>query len=408
MKNIIKLTISALFVIGAWLHADACTSFIISGRVTADGRPILFKNRDSDQQHNALAVFHDGRFSYVGLVNADSTWNSMVWGGFNQAGFCIMNTAAYNNNTHDTTRLMDQEGVLMKRALMFCQSLADFETLLDTLTKPLGVDANFGVIDAYGGAAYYETGNFRYNKFDVNDPNVAPNGILIRTNYSFTGDTTVGYGFIRYQSAQYAIDQAIEQHNYTPQHLLNAIARNLRHSLTRTDLRQNLPKTRDHNDFRSFTDYISRTGTSAAIMMLGAPDSLATAQTTMWTVLGQPLVSVAIPIWLTPKGNLPKIVSLGNSRKAPLCNAAITLAKQCFPIERGNGQNYINLAMLINQQNNGIMQQLQPVENEIFKRSKPLIAQKNPQPADIDNLYKWLDNYLNQQYRSRFGIDLLQ
>ena len=59
-----------------------------------------------------------------------------------------------------------------------CKNQQDFEHFLDTLSRPMRVEANFGIIDAYGGAAYYETNNTRYYKKDVNDPNLAPDGIL--------------------------------------------------------------------------------------------------------------------------------------------------------------------------------------------------------------------------------------
>ena len=39
------------------------------------------------------------------------------------------------------------------------------------------------------------------SKFDVNDPAVAPNGYLIRTNYSVAGEENKGYGYIRYATA---------------------------------------------------------------------------------------------------------------------------------------------------------------------------------------------------------------
>jgi hypothetical protein len=73
--------------------------------------------------------------------------------------------------------------------------------MLETLPKPLGVEANFGVIDANGGAAYYETANYKFEKFDANDPTVAPDGYLIRTNYSFSGEENKGLGYIRYATA---------------------------------------------------------------------------------------------------------------------------------------------------------------------------------------------------------------
>ena len=81
------------------------------------------------------------------------------------AGFGIMNSASYNLKLNDdTTKISDLEGMIMKMALERCATLEDFEKMLNDLPKPLGVEANFGVIDANGGAAYYETDNFKFIK----------------------------------------------------------------------------------------------------------------------------------------------------------------------------------------------------------------------------------------------------
>ena len=57
-----------------------------------------------------------------------------------------------------------------RKALATCRTLADFEKMLDKYKRPMGVEANFGVIDAEGGAAYYEVNNDSWTKIDVNDP----------------------------------------------------------------------------------------------------------------------------------------------------------------------------------------------------------------------------------------------
>ena len=150
----------------------ACTSVIVSGRVTKDGRPLIFKNRDTSTLHNMTIVVQGRVYRYIGLVNAEDTAPVNVWGGHNEAGFGIINTAAYNLNGDggDT----DGDGILIRKALELCATLEDFERLLDTVKKPREVNSNFAVLDAKGGCAYYETGNYEYVKFDVNDPNVAP------------------------------------------------------------------------------------------------------------------------------------------------------------------------------------------------------------------------------------------
>ncbi|MBE0667576.1 MAG: hypothetical protein IH593_07850, partial [Bacteroidales bacterium] len=105
MKKTIFLLLTLLLA-GPWHEATACTTFIISGKHTADGRPILYKHRDTGTPDNALVYFTDGKYPYIGLVDATSTGMSMVWGGYNSAGFAIMNSAAYNNNIGDTTKLI--------------------------------------------------------------------------------------------------------------------------------------------------------------------------------------------------------------------------------------------------------------------------------------------------------------
>jgi len=48
----------------------ACTTAVISGRATADGRPILWKNRDTSQAHNEVVLFTDGEYRVLAVVNA--------------------------------------------------------------------------------------------------------------------------------------------------------------------------------------------------------------------------------------------------------------------------------------------------------------------------------------------------
>jgi len=234
-----KLTLFVLVLLlaGATTDAWACTTFLMSGKNTPDGRPLLFKNRDTGTLDNAVVYFNDGRYDYIGIVDAKESWKREVWGGFNSAGFAIMNTAAYNNNTGDTTKLADREGEVMKMALATCATLADFEKMLTDMPKPIGVDANFGVIDAQGGAAYFETGNFGFKKIDANDPALAPHGLLIRPNFSFTGTPNEGGGYIRFAAATEALNMALAQNRLDPQYLINNLSRNLTHGLTRVNLR---------------------------------------------------------------------------------------------------------------------------------------------------------------------------
>ncbi|MFA5973220.1 MAG: hypothetical protein WC780_12780 [Lentimicrobiaceae bacterium] len=344
------------------------------------------------------------------MVDGNKRWDKSVWGGYNETGFAIINSAAYNNNIGDTSKFSDQDGVLMKLALQNCQTLADFENLLDSLPKPLGVNSNYGVIDAFGGAAYYETGNYKYLKVDANDATIAPNGILVRTNHSYSADLTKGFGFCRYNTAFDALNKASEEKKLSPQYLFNNISRNLYHSLTKTDLSKDIPEQRNIPDYKFFIDYIPRVLTSSAIMIVGAKDKVHTKDAMMWTILGFPLTSVAIPTWISAGDQLPKVVSMDTSFKSPICVAALKLKDDCFPVKYDNRLNYINLSMVINKQNNGYMQLLQPIENEIFEKANSLMVgleKGKKSERDIQSFYIWIDSFLSTQYKEQFNIDLI-
>lgn len=179
MRHIIAVAMVWLLAVGQTL---ACTSFIVSGRVTKSGRPMIFKNRDTGNLDNCMVAMQGERYRFMGVAAAKDTVNAEIWSGHNEAGFAIMNTAAYNLNG-DTEFEVETEGMLMRQALALCATLNDFEALLDT-TSLRNNNANFGVIDAQGGCAYYEVGLHRWTKYDADDPNVAPYGFLIRTNHA--------------------------------------------------------------------------------------------------------------------------------------------------------------------------------------------------------------------------------
>ncbi|MDX9773964.1 MAG: hypothetical protein RBT02_11185 [Bacteroidales bacterium] len=388
----------------------SCTTFLMSGKYTPDGRPLLYKNRDTGTLDNALVFFTDGKYQYIGIVDAKDSWKREVWGGFNSAGFAIMNTAAYNNNTGDTTKLADLEGVVMKMALATCATLADFEKMLTDMPKPLGVDANFGVIDAMGGAAYYETGNFGFKKIDANDPALAPYGLLIRTNYSFTGTVGEGGGYIRFAAASDALNMALAQNRLDPQHLMNSISRNLTHSLTKVNMRTGLPANGATTTFVNFDDFIPRTSTASVMLVIGAAKGDDPSNAMMWSLAGFPLTTVAVPVWINGGKSLPQVVSMKDNMHAPLCDAAMMLKHQLFPITRGSGGKYMNVALLLNEEKTGILQKLEPVEKEIFRKTAEMTASMPAkgklQKEKITEYYQWLDSYIIQSYKELFGIEV--
>jgi hypothetical protein len=344
---------------------SACTSAIITGKITADGRPLLWKHRDTDNENNRMAFIKGKKYDFLALLNSPDE-DGIAWTGSNSAGFSIMNTASYNLKD-DTITGMDMEGVLMYKALAECRNLADFETFLDHYPRPMRVEANFGAIDAEGAAAYYEVNNFTWTKIDANDPKIAPHGYLIYTNFSYTGRFNEGMGYIRHQTATDIISRQAPLKNISPQWIFNHLSRSFYHSLLGVDLLDAEFSPEKASGWASDQDFIPRKITSASLVIQGVKPNENPEMTTVWTVLGYPPVGVAIPMWVKAGERQPALLLKSDaSNHAPVCDWALALKRRVFPIERGNGHRYLYFNLIHNSSGTGYMQQLAPVEEKIF------------------------------------------
>ena len=72
------LLISAAFLWSA-AYSYACTSIIVSGKVTPDGRPYIFKNRDTHDQNNLAIQLQGSRYRFIAIVAAKDSLYKSVW-----------------------------------------------------------------------------------------------------------------------------------------------------------------------------------------------------------------------------------------------------------------------------------------------------------------------------------------
>lgn len=344
MKKIFSLSLLVLAL--CWsVTTDACTSAIFTGKATPDGRPLLWKHRDTGELNNRIEYFPSGngrKYGFLGLVNSP-VQDGEVWTGTNEVGFSIMNTASYNLQS-ETADFEDQEGALMYQALGSCKTLKDFEKMLDKMKKPRGVEANFGVIDAEGGAAYYEVNNTEWTKVDVNDPKIAPEGFLIYTNHSYTGRKDEGMGYVRYNTANEITHNAwIRGEKFTPQWIFNHLSRSYYNSLLGIDLDEN-PQLAPEGWFVD-QDFIPRRSTSASIVVKGVKPGENPDLTVMWTILGYPPCGIAEPLFVANGTNQPEYMLKGSGKgdNCQMCDEALARRAQVFPLKRGNGRNYFNV-----------------------------------------------------------------
>lgn len=320
--------------------ASACTTAVVSGKATADGRPLLWKNRDADDLHNQAVYRDDGKYAYVGLVNGADQLGLQIWSGVNAAGFAIMNSASYNLTEPGQDTNTVAEGLLMKLALQTCATVDDFERLLATSDAAgRDVSANFGVIDARGGAAFFETGRHAHKRFDAADPRVAPDGMVVRSNYSDGGDDKEGSGFLRRARAEELLGRLAAEKKLSAETLLADVARDLGNAALNVDPRRpgGAP-----GAWVQTIDTINRDITSNASVFVGPRPGEDPRQATAWVILGQPLTGAAVPLW-PAAGAVPPQLAAGAAR-APLGETFDKIKELYYPRRRGELKRYISVA----------------------------------------------------------------
>ena len=128
----------------------------------------------------------------------------------------------------------------------------------------------------------------------------------------------------------------------------------------------------------------------------------------MWTVLGFPLTSVVIPIWLLDDGKLPNVLQADDTGNAPFCDLALQLKNKVFSNQNDASENYLNLSALMNKENSGVRQKLIPTEEDVLEKSKSLLNRWRStriNKLEAEKFYLWVDNVLYPQIKNNFSVD---
>lgn len=366
MKHFLLLLI---ILSGAVAEALGCTSAIIGPKASASGRPLLWKHRDTSAIDNKIEYIpsKDGAYGYVALFNADDRDLEQAWMGMNDAGFAIMNTASYNiKNDKVPNSEMDREGYVMTIALRSCRTIGDFEKLLEQLPRPMGVEANFGVIDATGNGAFFETNNDSFVRFDLSD---AEDNVLVRTNYSHAGRKGQGLGYVREDDAKCLLRPYVESRSVTPEVLTEKLSRSFYNDL----------KGRDYatagERYVVDQDFIPRYKSTATIViegMLPVEDaSTVTPRTVaeeyiMWTGMGYPPCSEILPVWCRDGGVDDSLRGLGENGRCAMGDKVKARRDDVFSHSKGKTK-YVDMTKLYNPEGTGYIQVLVPQNKQVYE-----------------------------------------
>jgi len=341
---------------------EECTVGVASGSATADGRPLLWKNRDADAPNNEVVYFEDGRFKYIAITTAGHSQH--IWAGANEMGFCIINSASRDLEGHSKSGL--DNGEIMKKALQTCVTARNFEQLLiRTNTQGRQTNANFGVIDAFGGAVFFETGNYAYTRFDANDRNIAPYGYIVRANFAETGGGSGGK--TRYLRGDKLWKDAVLRNQLSAEYILREVARDL---ADESGERYEIPlkkKIGENPRGTILTDAtINRWSTVSAVVCHGVLTKENPSLTTFWAMLGEPILSVAAPCWVIAQKTAAPLDDEPNS---PLCSSVNDIKRRAY-YDFGEKSRFLKTELLPD-----IWETNYAAEDSIFRETKRLLAE---------------------------------
>jgi hypothetical protein len=194
------------------------------------------------------------------------------------------------------------------------------------------------VIDAKGGAAIFETGPRSFVKFDANDPETAPQGFVVRSNFSATGQgidlanepakLEDVYSAERYLRGCELCRTGLAESGLDVNYFLRNVTRDMADVEGRPhpgsvngDASAPLPAAID------IDRTISRRTTVSAAVFQGVKAGEDPSLTTMWVLLGQPAFSVAVPCW----GGMGEVASdLDGPEVSRLCSLSLKLRNDRF------------------------------------------------------------------------------
>lgn len=394
-----------LFCVAFRFLGSACTIVAVSGSVTIDGRPLLLKNRDSSSNNLILKIEQGHGYTYFCQCVVSG---GVALSGYNETGFAIVESHSYNMpNSSDGWNTY-----IMKLALERCSTVDEFQNMLDSLPKPKPITANYGVMDTQGNVAIFEVNEYTYARFDANS---IDGGYLIRTNFSFSQDTT-GVGLItpsslpRYQIASAFLEETVAANGFISKENLLGLTRCLENK-DEADLCDIAPLNMNTCTLVDFRNYVPRYISTSAMVIQGVLSGENPSLTTAWTTVGPPLSTVTIPCLITPERVLPEKVQLGEDGHSWLCYYGQQLKNSCFV-----NTTTLDLAKLYNQVNNGVLQRIICIEEDIMELGNGLVGRLRTGDAtvyDVAAYYSWVDYYLEHRYNQCFvnnscaGCDIL-
>ncbi|HNQ64433.1 MAG TPA: hypothetical protein PK842_02705 [Smithella sp.] len=431
---VLMCLLALIFATRTW----ACDVAVVSGKVTTDGKPLIWKNFDNSSSDRQQVAYFPAKKSGPGgylmvyrfengmkLLNNGSAITPS--GGVNESGFAIAGTSVYQDYNL-MAEPVNINTVLMEEALATCTTLAEFESLLKRWPYyhwGTVISANFVVIDAKGGAALYEcfTGHLntglnlmQFRKNDANTGKITNQygwtlkraqsnfiGFHIMTNYNYYIPWNVGQD--RKYRAEALLTQLATEKRINYRTVMREVAKDVVGKQVQTDL--------SSETNYSTTYCLSRNATRSSIVVRGVASGDNPRLATMWVNLGEPSVGVFVPFFAAARGTseLARVDTYANGAwrdydDSCLLNQAIS-ARETYgsliyssnegDVIWGMYDNYINKVELAK-----VQQWTFQIEDTIIDNAESFLSSLQSNPAQITafNLKDFADYCADYAYEN--------
>jgi len=334
-------------------QVEECTIGVACGTSTQDGRPMIWKTRDYNAEPNNVVHYNNSMdYSFIYVAGAGSSGVRM---GINEHGVAIANSSSGDLPDGSDTGLLN--GGLIKEGLGGCLTVEEFQDLLDnTNISGRRTNGNFVIIDSTGAAALFEVGEKIYWRYDASD---YASGYILRTNFAINGGGSSG----------------IERFNRTTKLIGDFYSGDsLNHkSILRYQMRDFSDNTSQPysvpfdgivgaapHGYIDTEKSICRNSSVSAVVISGILPGEYPELSTMWTFLGQPATTVALPYW--PVDFPPQ--ESGGEYHSDLCNVSLQIKDQIF--DYSSDASFINTYKLLNGNGGGLWSNTFPFEDNVF------------------------------------------
>jgi len=369
--TLLALLLVALAGITVWTadQGEECTSLVATGAGTVDGASLLWKNRDNPNELSNKVVFVDDEpYSYLALVDGEPGNGRLAWASLNAVGFGLANTATDNLPPSEPS---GNPSILMGDAVRTCATVDEFEQFLQhNFGRNRGTRSNFLAVDAKGGAAIFETHAHGFKRLNAAD---APERYLGNTNFSRSGTPDQGHGYLRFDREAILLKRA-PAGQLSPDYILQTMSRDLGHPLLHHPERDQWRTFPPDTPVWLHTNYtIDRPSTASAVVIHNVKPGEDPSRATMWVILGEPLTSVAVPLWVAAGTPPPE---LWEGPEAALLKESERLKNLLRPLKSAERREYVDVTRLDNSAGTGWLPTTLAAERENLAEAEQILKRK--------------------------------